>query len=65
MISVGLTDDQREFLQSPVTEEKIKSSIFSMKKGNALGPDVFNAEFFTSSWDIVGVDDIASLEVLF
>ncbi|XP_024006573.1 uncharacterized protein LOC112083080 [Eutrema salsugineum] len=36
--------------------EGIKAAVFSLPKNKAPGPDGFTAEFFTSSWDIVGDD---------
>ncbi|CAG7886739.1 unnamed protein product [Brassica rapa] len=36
--------------------EGITSIVFALPKGKAPGPDGFSAEFFTSSWNLVGLD---------
>lgn len=49
-----LDPDQIRILSEPVSDEVIKSTLFSLAKGKAPGPDGFSVEFFKSNWEIVG-----------
>lgn len=54
VIRQPLAADQMCLLSNPVSDAEIKSTIFSLAKGKAPGPDGFSAEFFKSNWEIVG-----------
>lgn len=47
------------------SEEIIKETLFKLPRNKALGPDGFTAEFFTSSWDLVGADVLAAVQDFF
>ncbi|XP_074299534.1 uncharacterized protein LOC141630656 [Silene latifolia] len=49
-----LTDEQREMLSAPVTDEEIKAAMFSIPGTKAPGPDGYSSQFFKDSWHIVG-----------
>ncbi|KAL8109505.1 hypothetical protein AgCh_025564 [Apium graveolens] len=49
-----VTDNQASLLLMGITLEIILSTLKTMKKNSAPGPDGFNVEFFLSTWDIVG-----------
>lgn len=49
-----LNDEQIRVFNEPVTDDDIKSTLFSLAKGKAPGPDGFPSEFFKSNWEIVG-----------
>lgn len=45
-------------LSKEVSEEVIRSVLFSFKSNRAPGPDGFSAQFFKKAWNIVGWDVI-------
>ncbi|KAL8107498.1 hypothetical protein AgCh_024056 [Apium graveolens] len=49
-----VTDNQASLLLMGITPEIILSTLKTMKKNSAPGPDGFNVEFFLSTWDIIG-----------
>lgn len=52
-------------LEKFVSAEEIKSTVFSMKANKYPGPDGYTAEFFKSSWDVVGADVVAAVQSFF
>ena len=53
MLSHFITDEQGSALVALMTADDVKKTIF-LKANKAQGPDGFTAEFFQSSWSIVG-----------
>lgn len=51
---VKISDSEKDSLYCPVTEDEIKSAIWSMKAFKAPGPDDLYAGFFQFSWPTVG-----------
>lgn len=51
-----VTENDNNFLTAIPTDEEIKSCVFSMDPGSALGLDGFNVAFYQSCWHIVGDD---------
>lgn len=47
------------------SNNEIRDSVFGLPKNKAPGPDGFTAEFFTSSWDLVGMDLISAVKDFF
>lgn len=53
LLSHFITDEQGSALVALMTADDVKKTIF-LKANKAQGPDGFTAEFFQSSWSIVG-----------
>lgn len=53
-----LNDQQQRHMTRPVTEEEIKSAMFSIHSDKAPGPDGFSAGFSKNNWELVGRDII-------
>jgi hypothetical protein len=49
----------------PITNEEIKSALFSIPDNKSPGPDGYNALFFKQSWNIIGNDFIAAVRYFF
>lgn len=60
-----LSQDQVVLLGLPVTDAEIKSTLFSLAKGKAPGPDGFPAEFYKHCWDSVGSSVLQSVHDFF
>lgn len=54
---LGMGEELTE-LTRPFSLDEIKATMFSLPQNKAPGPDGFNAFFFRSAWDIVGIDVI-------
>ena len=52
-------------LNSRITHEEIKNTIFSMNDSKASGPDGFSSLFFKKAWSIVGCDVVDVVESFF
>ncbi|GJX43289.1 sodium/hydrogen exchanger 6, partial [Tanacetum coccineum] len=51
-----LDDAKANFIVHDVSNDKVKSVIFSMGNDRAPGPNGFTAAFFKKAWDVVGGD---------
>ncbi|XP_030540728.2 uncharacterized protein LOC115748390 [Rhodamnia argentea] len=60
-----LDDDQINSLSRHVTDEEIRCTFSSLARGKAPGPDGFNVEFFTTSWETVGPSVILAVKDFF
>ena len=60
-----LSEEQILFLARDITDVEIRNTMFSLAKGKAPGPDGFNVDFFTSSWDTVGPSVILAIKDFF
>jgi hypothetical protein len=65
LISPIVPVDKAAVLVRDVTAEEIKSIFFSMKPNKAPGPDGYTAEFFKSSWHVVGEDVVKAIQNFF
>jgi hypothetical protein len=65
LISPIVPIEEATLLERDVTAEEIKKTIFSMKSNKAPGPDGYTAEFYKSSWHIVGGDVIEAIQNFF
>ena len=54
-----------DLLNKRITQEEIKSAIFSMNDAKAPGPDGFNSLFYKEAWSIVGGDVVGAVESFF
>ena len=52
-LKTGLSDQQKENLQSDLSEYEIETAITQIAKGKALCPDGLGVEFYTQCWSIV------------
>jgi hypothetical protein len=50
-----------EVLDSPITYEEIKKTLFSLKDNKVPSLDGFSVGFFKKSWSIVGLDTINAI----
>ncbi|XP_030441021.2 uncharacterized protein LOC115663116 [Syzygium oleosum] len=60
-----LDENQWNLLALPVTDEEIWSTLFSLAKGKAPGPDGYNIDFFKSSWEIIGPSTLVAVRDFF
>ncbi|GJT00924.1 sodium/hydrogen exchanger 6 [Tanacetum coccineum] len=51
-----LDDAKADFMVRDISNDEVKSVIFSMGDDRAPGPDGFTADFFKKAWDMVGGD---------
>jgi hypothetical protein len=65
LISPIVSAEQAVLLENSVSAEEIKSIFFSMKANKSPGPDGYTAEFFKSSWEVVGEDVVVAIQSFF
>ena len=53
-----ISSSKHMYWLSPITDEEIKKTLFSLKDNKAPGLDGFSVGFFKKSWSIVGLDTI-------
>jgi hypothetical protein len=51
-----VTEEENEQLTKPFSMEEIKTSVISIEKNMAPGPDHILIEFYQSGWDIIEND---------
>ena len=64
-LKAGLSDQQKEHLQSDLSEFEIETAISQMAKGKAPGPDGLSVEFYTQCWPIVKHDFVNLLNQMY
>lgn len=47
-------EEQCQILDSPITAEEVKVTLFSINIKKALGPDGYTAGFFKETWEWTG-----------
>lgn len=52
-------------MSKDVTEEEVRSIVFSMPKNKAPGPDGYPAEFYQKAWPVIGADVVAAINSFF
>jgi mannosylglycoprotein endo-beta-mannosidase len=60
-----ISPEQCETLGKEVSEEEVKTVLFSLKDNKAPGPDGYNATFFKRAWSIVGKDVTCAVKDFF
>ena len=63
IINISSTDS--DALSSPISDDEIKSALFSMKPFKAPGPDGFHAGFYQRCWSTVGESVINVIKNIF
>ncbi|XP_043719432.1 uncharacterized protein LOC122667249 [Telopea speciosissima] len=64
-VNRSLSHEDGLWLGRPFTNAEIKQVVFSYAADSAPGTDGFNSKFFTSTWDITGVDVCAAIQDFF
>ena len=64
-LKTGLSDQQKENLQTDLSEFEIETAISQMKQGKAPGPDGLSVEFYTQCWSIVKNDFVNVLKEMY
>jgi hypothetical protein len=60
-----ISDESRSSLLLPITDDEIKSALFSIPDNKSPGPDGYNAFFFKHCWSIIGAEFIAAVRYFF
>ena len=64
-LKAGLSDQQKEHLQSDLSEFEIETAISQMAKGKAPGPDGLSVEFYTQCWPVIKKDFVNLLNQMY
>ena len=64
-LKTALSDQQKENLQTDLSDFKIETAISQMKQGKAPGPDGLSVEFYTQFWSIVKNDFVNVLKEMY
>ena len=56
-----LTEEHKNILNAPYTEEVVKSALFSIPGCKAPGPDGFGSYYYKDNWEVVQQDVIAAV----
>lgn len=59
------SNSDTQALLSPVTTEEIRDVLFAMPSNKSPGPDGFNAEFYKSTWGILGPEFVTAVQAFF
>jgi ribonuclease HI len=62
---INISSADSDALSSPISDDEIKSALFSMKPFKAPGPDGFHAGFYQRCWSIVGESVISVIKNIF
>ena len=65
VISKYVTDQKAAQMVCDISDEEIKSAMFSMGDDKSPGPDGYSAAFFKNSWDIIGHDVMDAVREFF
>ena len=65
LITKSFSNEANDDLTRPVTPDEIRSTMFGIDGDKAPGPDGFTAQFFKSSWTIVGGDVVRAISYFF
>ncbi|KAJ6984026.1 hypothetical protein NC653_022291 [Populus alba x Populus x berolinensis] len=60
-----ISEDSKVVATAPITNDDIKTTLFSIADNKAPGPDGYNALFFKKSWDIIKHEFIAAIRYFF
>lgn len=65
LLSFRCSETDYQQLLRFVSPEEIKGALFSMPNIKSPGPDGFNAEFYKSSWEIIGAEFTNAVQAFF
>ena len=60
-----ISDASKSAINLPITDEDIKTALFSIPDNKSPGPDGYNAYFFKHCWSIIGPDFLAAVRYFF
>src|SRR6516165_6265357 len=65
VITSRIFEDVIPSLIADISDEEIRSAMFSIPDDKALGPDGYTALFFKRAWDIIGLDIMSAVRHFF
>lgn len=60
-----ISDEDYNFLSTPICDDSIKEALFHIEDDNARGPYGYTAAFFKTNWDLIKVDFLQSIHEFF
>lgn len=58
-------DQDQQVLLRPVTPKEVRQVMFAMPSNKSPGSDGYKAEFFKSTWEIIGAEFVVAIQAFF